>query len=45
MITERGLTAICNGLGGLAMLLVILYHFLAVNAKRMEDAPNSQTQQ
>lgn len=38
MITERGLTAICNGLGALAMLLIFAYHFVAVNGKKMEES-------
>jgi hypothetical protein len=38
MITERGLTAICNGLGGFAMLLIFAYHFVSVNGKRMEES-------
>jgi hypothetical protein len=38
MITERGLASICNGLGGLAIFLIFAYHFVAVNAKKMEDA-------
>lgn len=38
MITERGLTTICNGLGGLAVLLIFAYHFVAVNGKKMEES-------
>jgi Oligosaccaryltransferase len=38
MITERGLTAICNGLGGLAMFLIFAYHFVSVNGKKMEES-------
>jgi hypothetical protein len=40
MITEQGLMSICNGLAGAAMCLIVVYHFVAVNAKKMEAAPS-----
>jgi hypothetical protein len=41
MITDRGLTAICNGLGSLAIVLIFAYHFVAVNGKKMEETSAS----
>lgn len=35
MISNNTLYNLANGLGVLAMLTVVLYHFVAVNAKQM----------
>jgi hypothetical protein len=37
MITDDTLTHLSNGLGVAAMLLIVGYHFLAVNAKRASE--------
>ena len=37
MISDEGLNSLAIFLGVLAMLLIVLYHFLEVNAK--DDAP------
>jgi hypothetical protein len=37
MISDNTLTDISNGLGVTAMVLIVAYHFLAVNAKRIEE--------
>jgi hypothetical protein len=37
MITDTTLTNLANGLGVTAMLLVVAYHFIAVNADRALD--------
>ena len=37
MITDDGLNSLAIFLGSLAMLLIVLYHFLEVNA--IEDTP------
>lgn len=42
MITERGLTTICNSLGVLAIALIFAYHFVAVNGKKMEESSSSR---
>ena len=36
MISDTTLTNLSNGLGMSAMLLIVVYHFVAVNGKRME---------
>jgi hypothetical protein len=36
MISDTTLTNLSNGLGVSAMLLIVVYHFIAVNGKRME---------
>jgi hypothetical protein len=36
MISDTTLTNLSNGLGVAAMLLIVVYHFVAVNGKRME---------
>ena len=40
MITDDGLNSLAIFLGSLAMLLIVLYHFLEVNA--IEDAPTDE---
>ena len=37
MISDTTLTNISNGLGIAAMLFIVLYHFVAVNGKHMEE--------
>lgn len=37
MISDTTLTTLSNGLGIAAMGLIVLYHFVAVNGKRMEQ--------
>jgi len=37
MISDTTLTSLANGLGVTAMLLVVAYHFIAVNAGRAQD--------
>jgi hypothetical protein len=37
MISDTTLTNLSNGLGVTAMLLIVAYHFVAVNGKRMEQ--------
>lgn len=37
MISDVTLTNITNGLGVAAMACIVLYHFVAVNGKRMEQ--------
>lgn len=37
MISDTTLTSLANGLGVTAMLLVVAYHFVAVNAGRAQD--------
>ncbi|RSH78216.1 uncharacterized protein EHS24_002677 [Apiotrichum porosum] len=37
MISDGTLTDISNGLGVAAMVLIVVYHFVAVNGKRMQD--------
>jgi Oligosaccaryltransferase len=40
MISHETLYALANSLGGLAILTVVAYHFVAVNAKYVSrDAP------
>lgn len=34
MITDTTLASLSNGLGVTAMLLIVAYHFVAVNGKR-----------
>ena len=36
MISDTTLTNLSNGLGVSAMLLIVVYHFIAVNGKKME---------
>lgn len=36
MISDTTLTNLSNGLGVAAMLLIVVYHFVSVNGKRME---------
>lgn len=36
MISDTTLTNLSNGLGMSAMLLIVIYHFVSVNGKRME---------
>lgn len=42
MITDEGLNSLAIFLGSLAMLLIVLYHFLEVNAK---DDTSSQAEE
>jgi hypothetical protein len=37
MISDGTLTDISNQLGVAAMVLIVAYHFVAVNAKRMQE--------
>lgn len=37
MISDTTLTNLSNGLGVSAMLLIVVYHFVAVNAKRLQE--------
>jgi len=37
MISDTTLTNLSNGLGVAAMACIVLYHFIAVNGKRMEE--------
>jgi|Hof3ISUMetaT_6_FD_contig_21_250692_length_358_multi_26_in_0_out_0_1 hypothetical protein len=37
MISDDTLTNIANGLGVTAMFLIVAYHFVDVNAKRMQQ--------
>lgn len=37
MISDTTLTNLSNGLGIAAMAFIVLYHFVAVNGKRMEE--------
>lgn len=37
MISDNTLTDISNGLGIAAMVCIVIYHFVAVNGKRMEQ--------
>jgi hypothetical protein len=37
MISDGTLTDISNGLGVAAMVLIVAYHFVAVNSKRMSE--------
>ncbi len=37
MISDDTLTNLANGLGVTAMLLIVAYHFVDVNAKRMQQ--------
>lgn len=37
MISDTTLTNISNGLGVTAMVLVVVYHFVAVNGRRMQE--------
>ncbi len=37
MISDTTLTQLTNGLGITAMVLVVTYHFVAVNARRTQD--------
>ena len=46
MITDDGLNSLAIFLGSLAMLLIVLYHFLEVNAiedKPLDDKPASKS--
>ncbi|AAW44950.1 hypothetical protein CNH00640 [Cryptococcus deneoformans JEC21] len=36
MISDHALADLANGLGIAAMACIVLYHFVAVNGKRME---------
>jgi hypothetical protein len=36
MISDTTLTNLSNGLGISAMVLIVVYHFIAVNGKRIE---------
>lgn len=36
MISDHALADLANGLGIAAMAFIVLYHFVAVNGKRME---------
>ena len=38
MISDTTLTNLANGLGVAAMACIVLYHFVAVNGKRMEQS-------
>ena len=38
MITHDTLYALANGLGALAMVTVVAYHFVAVNSKLLTDS-------
>ncbi|CAD6588863.1 MAG: hypothetical protein TREMPRED_005188, partial [Tremellales sp. Tagirdzhanova-0007] len=37
MISDTTLTNLSNGLGVAAMACIVLYHFIAVNGKRMQE--------
>lgn len=37
MISDDTLTTVSNGLGVAAMVAIVVYHFVAVNAKRMSQ--------
>jgi hypothetical protein len=37
MISDTTLANLANGLGVTAMLLIVAYHFVDVNAKRMQE--------
>jgi hypothetical protein len=37
MISDTTLTDLSNGLGIAAMALIVVYHFVAVNGKRMAE--------
>ena len=43
MITDDGLNSLAIFLGALAMLMIVLYHFLEVNAKEDTPAPATGT--
>lgn len=42
-ISDLFLTSLSNGLGALAVLLIILYQFLEVNAKRQAEVTTTGT--
>jgi hypothetical protein len=37
MISDGTLTDLSNGLGIAAMALIVVYHFVSVNGKRMQE--------
>lgn len=43
MISDTTLTNLSNGLGMSAMLLIVVYHFIAVNGKRMAATQGGKT--